>query len=786
MPAPSALPSFRTAQPHRPARRRAAPGGAVALLGLLAQLSCAARDARPPAFEVASPAGYVNPFVGSGGNGFGHGANSPAALAPNGFVKVGPDTNGPFGLAIFLHYSGYWYGDDRIRGFSQIHLMGTGSPDYGLLSLMPVPAFKTEHITAEGRESTFAKASERASPGYYAATLDNGGIGVELTATTRVAHHRYSFAKGTQSGDVVLDLDHTLSEGRVHDAELTLLPAERRFEGRLRATGNMTGRYGGFTLYFAGRTRASWTESTTWGGDGLQPGGTRTSGRRIGAALKFDVSNGAPVEVQVALSMVSAAQARKNLEAETPTFDFDGTHAKTRAQWDALLSRVRVSGGTEAQRGRFYTALYQAFLMPSIQSDVDGQYRGFDGAVHIATGHQSMTDLSMWDTYRTTHPLYAWLFPELARDAVRSLLNMARQSGRFPKWPCGPGDSGSMIGAPAEIVIADAYLRGVTDFEAREAYDRMRAAALDPTPPPGGRGGRENFETYSRLGYVTADQGGSVSRTGEYAHADFALGNLAEALGQRADAARLHERSRGYRQLFDPAYGLMRAKSSSGAFSDPFDPVDMTLPAYVEANAWQSTWLGTHDMEGFMGLFGGADGFVTQLRALFENAKAELDGRDPNDLLKALLPPPYYWHGNQPAIHAAYLFTLAGRPELTTDWVSWILRTHYKLAPDGLPGNDDGGTMSSWLVFSMLGVYPIPGSDRLIVGAPRFPKVRIRMGNKELAIEANGLSEANRYVQRVWVNGVEWTEPTLPQRELGAGASLRFTMGAEPTRWVRR
>ena len=748
--------------------------------------SCSTRDARLPPAEVTQPASYVNPFVGSGGNGFKHGANSPAALAPNGFVKVGPDTNGPYGLAVFLHYSGYWYGDDRIRGFSQIRLMGTGTGDLGLLSLMPVPAFKTEHLAADGRESTFSKATEVASPGYYATTLDQGGIRVELTASTRVAHHRYTFGKGAATGDVVFDLDHILAGGRVRDAQLTLIPAERRFEGALTSSGPMTGRYGGFTLYFAGRTRASWLESTTWSGEGLRPGGIQTSGPRIGAALKFDVSSGAPVELQVALSMVSAAQARKNLETETPTFDFEGLRAQTRAQWDSLLSRVKVTGGSEPQRARFYTALYQAFLMPSIQSDVDGQYRGFDGAVHTAVGHQSLSDLSMWDTYRTTHPLYAWLFPERARDAVRSLLNMARESGELPKWACGPGDSGSMIGAPAEIVIADAYLRGVADFDAREAYDRMRAAALDPTPPPRGRGGRENFDTYARLGYVTNDQGGSVSRTGEYAHADFALGNLATALGQRADAERLHTRSRGYRSLFDPESQLMRGRSPMGAFTDPFDPVRMAVSEYVEANAWQSSWIGTHDFDGFARLFGGDEGLVRKLTAFFENAKHEEDTRDPNDMISALLPPSYYWHGNEPDIHAAYLFTMAGRPELTTDWVSWILRTHYALEPAGLAGNDDGGTLSSWYVFSSIGLYPIAGTDQFIVGAPRFPKLRLSMGNRELVIEATGLSEVNRYVQHVELNGAPWTSATLPHSEVGANATLRFTMGPTPTRWVRR
>jgi predicted alpha-1,2-mannosidase len=735
--------------------------------------------------EVTQPSSYVRPTIGSGGVGFAHGSNSPAAQAPNGLVKVGPDTNGPYGTALFLHYSGYWFGDDHVRGFSHLRLQGAGSTDYGLLSVMPVERFEPGMSDASTRESPFQKASEVASPGYYAVTLDRGAIRAELTATTRAAHHRYSFARAAASGDVIIDLAHTLDQGEVLDAQIQLLPAERRFEGSVRVVGRMSRRFGGFTIYFAGRSKAAWTASSTWNGDALASGETSAQGRKIGAVLTFATQDGAPVELQVAFSFVSAAQAAKNLAVEMPVFDFDATRGRTAAVWDALLGRIKVSGGSESERTRFYTALYQAFLMPSIQSDVDGQYRGFDGAVHTATGFRYMSDLSMWDTYRTTHPLYALVAPEVARDAVHSLIAMAEQSGEFPKWPLATGDSGSMIGAPAEIVIADAYLRGVRDFPVQDVYRRMRAAALDPTPPAAGRGGRENFETYARLGYVTAEQSGSVSRTGEYAWADAALANFAEAVGERNDAEALRERARGYRALFDPATGFMRAKTAEGAFVEPFDPLSMSAREYVEANAWQSTWLGVHDMQGFVALFGGAEGFTRKLGDFFEQAKVEWDARDPNDVLDTILPAPYYWHGNEPDIHAPYLFALAGRPDLTQRWVRWILDTHYPPSPEGLAGNDDGGTLSSWYVFSALGFYPIAGSDRFVIGAPMFPKVRIASGSGEFVVEGRGASPKHIFVRSLSLDGAPVTTPELRHDQLRPGAVLVFTLSDSATTWGR-
>lgn len=755
----------------------------VSLLTL--SLACSGSKASVPT-EVADRAAYVNPFIGSGGQGFGYGSNSPAAMAPSGLVKVGPDTSGPYGLASFLHFSGYWYGDDTVRGFSHLRLQGAGSTDYGLLSVMPVLGFDAAWLqNGDGVASPFQKSSETATPGFYAVTLERFGVRAELTATTRTAHHRYTFPRTTAAGQLTLDFGHVMDGGEVKDSQVTLSPAERRIEGQLKAVGRMSGGFGGYTLYFSARTRAAWTQSAAWQDTTFTPGATQVAGKKTGLVLTFDTTSGAPLELQAGLSFVSAAQARKNLDAEAPAFDFDAVRAATRAEWERRLAAVTVSGGSEAERTRFYSALYAAYLMPTVHSDVDGSYRGFDGQVHTATGFRFLSELSMWDTYRTTHPLYATLAPDVARDAVRSLVEMAKQSGRFPKWPIANGDSGSMIGAPAESVVADAYLRGVTDFDARGAYAILRAAALDPTAPAAGRGGRDNFEVYSQLGYVTAESGGSVSRTGEYATNDFALGNLAAALGETADAAALRARSLGYRKLFDPSTGFMRAKTREGAFKEPFDPLSWS-DEYVEANAWQSTWLGLHDLDGFMALFGGPAAMVDKLSLFFELAKSEYDGRSPTDLLAMLLPPSYYWQGNEPDIHAAYLFAEAGRPDLTGRWVDWIRTTHYAATPEGLAGNDDGGALSSWYVFSALGFYPIAGSDRFIVGTPLFPKARLAVPGGEFVIEAKNRVAGAIYVQSVTLNGAPLTGVELRQTDLRAGGSLVFTMGTTPGSWGRR
>lgn len=742
-------------------------------------------DTEKPPTVVERPRDYVVPFIGSGGFGFRHGSAFPGATAPHGLAKVGPDTRGPFGTVRFLHYSGYWYGDDIVQGFSHLHLHGTGACDYGVLAVMPLGEFSSEKTTAAGYGARMRKNTEVATPGYYAVTLERGEIQSELTATPHAAHHRYRYGAAVPRKSLLFDLGHHLESGEVTAAELEIDVAEKRIHGRLHSVGEMSRGYGGYDVYFVARTKTAWTGAEVFS-DGVAPApGTKASGKGAGVALFFDGTptatepGGPPIELQIGLSLVSEASAEKNLAAELPDWDFEATRKRTAADWDALLNRLRITGGSEAERRMFYSSLYRAFLMPSVHSDVDGRYLGFDGKVQTATGFRYVSDLSLWDTYRTLHPLYSLIAPAAALDAVRSLLAMAQAGGAFPKWTLAGGDSGTMIGAPAELVVADAYLKGHTGFDAEAAYQILRAAAMDPTAPRGGRGGRNHVEAYMQLGYVPAYVGGSVSWTTEYARGDFALGKLAAALGHAQDAERFLTRSHSYAALYDPAEGFLRGRAADGSFPGRgFGPSKYT-DDYVEANAWQSLWMNDHDAPKLIELLGGSGAFLAKLGDMFEKTKTQWDQADNTAPNAGVDRPDYYWAGNESDIHAPYLFALAGRPDLTQRWVRWLLATQYADSPAGLPGNDDGGTMSAWYVFSALGIFPIAGSDSYVLGVPLFPRIEVAVPGGTFTIEAPGASTSRMAVEAITLDGQPLTSPILRHAEVRAGRTLRFVMKKE-------
>lgn len=734
--------------------------------------------------EVTAPLKYASPRFGSGGFAYAAGQAQPGAQVPNGLVNVGPDTTGVNGTIRFLHFDGYWAGDDTVQGFSQLHLSGTGGADYGILSLMPTDGLDASRLTADGYQSKFRKSTEVASPGFYGVTLLRGNIGVELTASSRVAHHRYTFPAGARRV-VLIDLDHHLDGGVNGNASLAV-GADGHVRGRFHSTGDMSRGFGGQDVFFELRARTPWTSSQVWSASSPLAPGTSAAGTGVGAALEFDAADSAPVELQVAVSFVSAEGAAANLAAEAPGWDFDGTRAAAEQQWAELLGRVRVWGGSEDERALFYSAVHHLFVMPNAAQDADGTYRGHDGQLHHADGFTFVSNLSLWDTYRTAHPLYHLLAPERGLDAVRSLHAMAQQRGVFPKWPMALGDTGSMVGAGAEVVLADAWARGVKDFDGAGAYDLLRAAALGATAPAAGRGGREGVEAYDALGYVPGTRGGSVSVTCEFAQDDFALGNFAEALGRTDDAQRLHARAKQYPRLYDAASGFLRAKNADGTLTvtSGFDPLVLS-EEYVEANAWHTVFCAPHDVDGSVAMLGGQDAFIAKLTDFFQKSKDEWESLAPTSLLRSL-PRPYYWAGNEPDIHAGYLFAQAGRPDLTQQWVRWVEDAFFNPGVDGLPGNDDGGAMSAWWVFSALGFYPLVGTDQFIVGAPRFPKVVLAVKGGSFTLEAPQASAKNLYVQAAELNGKPLTAPVLRMADLKPGGTLTFTMGPKPSAWGRR
>jgi predicted alpha-1,2-mannosidase len=729
------------------------------------------------------PTTPVSPlFIGSGGFAYSFGSVTVGATAPNGLVKVGPDTDGPWGTVNFLHYCGYWYGDNIIQGFSHMHLSGTGATDYGILGAMPLVGFDATRTTQSGYASTFTKASESAVPGRYAVTLDNGNIGVELTATTHAAHHRYTYPSGASSAHVVFDLNHHLSGGTISTASATLDATTNTVTGSLHSVGGMSGGFGGYDVFFSIKTKAAWNESQVWQ-NGMPPAaGTTTTGTGVGFELGFDPSAG-PVELQVGLSMVSITEATANLAAEMPAFAYDATQAQTEAAWAALLGRVKFTGGNENQQAMMTAALYHLFMMPSVQSDVDGSFHGMDGMVHTASGYRYLADMSLWDTYRTLNPMYALIAPELALDTVSSLYEKARESGFFPKWPIATGEAGTMIGASAEVILGDAYVKGVTGYDAEGAYQILRAAAMDATAPTGGRGGRDQVVPYMMYGYVPADvTGSSVALTTEYANDDFGLATLATGLGHTADAATLTARATGYRKLYDPTSGFLWGKNSDGSWGTSHTDPTAYTDEFREANAWQSMWMVSLDWQGLAQTAGKA-ALIAHLEQMFELTLTYYQGLDFTNLLKSSGEPPYYWAGNEPDINAVYLFAALGRPDLTQKWVAWIRASWFTPGAEGIPGNDDGGTMSAWLLWSSLGIYPLAGSDRYIVGAPLFPEAQISVGGGTFTIDAPGVSDTNLYVQSATLNGAPLTTPELHHADLKAGGKLSFVMGPAPSTW---
>lgn len=732
-----------------------------------------------PVFVVADPLAYADPRIGSGGFAYANGSAFPGAAAPFGLAKVGPDTRGSeFDTITFLHYSGYWAEDDYIQGFSHLHLHGTGATDYGILGVMPLDVFDASRTTQKGYESHFDKSTEVASPGYYAVTLDRGQIRTELTATPHGAHHRYTYPAGTNEGSIVFDLAHHINGGEVTHGEFALDAAKNRITGMLHHNGGMSDGFGGYDLFFDIVTQNPWTKSQVFSAGSAPVEGTTANGDEVGFALSFDLTNGAPIELQVGISLVSADGAANNRLTELPAWDFEKTHADTAATWLDLLNRMKIWGGTEAQRRIFYSSLYRSFLMPTGSGDVDGQYR-YGGQVQSAQGFNFLTDQSLWDTYRTLTPLYALLAPEASRNTVQSLHAMAKISGFFPKWPIATGEAGTMLGSSADVVIADAYIKGITDFDAEGAYATLRAAALDNVDPPGGRGGRQYAGPYNTLGYVPANFGRSVSHTLEFGHDDMALANFARALSKTDDAATFDKHSLNHRNLFDPVTGFLRAKDDKGTFVEKkYNPYAIS-EHYAEANGWHSLWA-QHDIPGIAELLGGQAGFVDKLTRFFEEGVADLAERPIEERFASGAPRNAYWHSNEPCIHAAYAFAQVGRADLTQKYARWAAQTHYGDTPHGLPGNDDGGTMSAWYLFTAAGFYPIPGTKRYILGTPLFSRMEIQVQHGTLLVIANDVSEKNIYVKAVRWNDVPLDKPEISHDEIAYGGTLVFDMSPTP------
>ncbi len=720
----------------------------------------------------------VNPFIGTAGIGFTVGSALPGHSAPFGMLKVSPDTEKESGAEQWSHCGGYDYTDLYVKGFTHTHLHGIGIPEYGNILLQPIDGMTAEKTDPKVYRQAFDHEDEEAHAGYYRVKLQDTGIDVELTGSVHSAYHRYTFPSGVDSS-VLLDLSAALIDGEVTDSELTIDATAKEAYGWVHNLGDFVSRFDGVGIYFVIRFDTDFGTWGTWKNGVLAESQATVEGTNTGAYFQFPGAS--VVHATVGISFVSVENARLNLDTELKGLSFDEALQASEEAWEELLDQVHLEGGNEDDQTIYYTALYHAYQMPTHFTDINGEYRGFDKEVHQADGFTYYTDFSMWDTYRTLHPWLHTVMPDKASDMMKSLLLMAEQGEKkLPKWPLAIGYTGCMVGTSADVVLADAHLRGVTGFDTDKALTFMLYDAYgNEDTGYHGRGG----EDYDENGYRAEDlHGDCVAQTLEYCWDDFAIGQFAQSLGDNEIYQKMEERRKYYKNLWQSDEQFFIGRDADGTFDPDFDPLEGE-DYYVEGNAWQYLWLVPHDVAGLIELFGATEAMVNKLDTFFLLHEEETAIRTPDNPL-SFLPPDYYWHGNEPDIHAAYMFLDAGRPDLTQKWVRWILANEYRNEAMGLAGNDDCGTLSAWYTFSSIGLFPLAGSNRLWIGSPLFDKAEIELPGGTLTMTAQNVSSENVYVQSVKLNGEDVTGNYLTQDQITSGATLEFVMGAEPGDWL--
>ena len=740
------------------------------------------------AMAASGHADMVDPRIGTGGDGH----TFPGATVPFGMIQLSPDTAMPDFKHAYKWAAGYQYGDPTIMGFSHTHFSGSGHSDLGDVLVMPISGeVKLEPGDAtkpgSGYRSRFSHASEVVQAGYYAVTLSDYGVRAELTASRRIGWHRYTFPAG-KPAHVLLDLRPSIYDypGKVLWADLRVHP-----DGTVTGCRTTRGWAPGRELCFAMRfsqpmtSRELYNRETDvvykgFAGPGNQPEDhDAQNGRALVGVFDFGALK-QPLEVKVAISTVSEANATANLDQDGAGWDFDARHAEATAAWNKALSVIDVEG-SPTQRTGFYTSLYHAMLAPTLSMDVNGEYRGPDHQVHHADGFDFYSSWSMWDVYRAEEPLMVLLRPDLSTQFIRSLVAAQQDSpfGILPVWAYQGLETWCMIGYHAVPVIADAYIKGVRGFDADRALAAMVASA---TYAPYG-----DLADYMKLGYVPIDrEPEGASKTLEYAYDDWSLAQMAKAMGKIDVAAAFAKRAGNWRQAWDPKTGFMRARLSDGKFREPFDPTAAGYGSdFTEGNAWQYSWYVPQDVAGLIGAMGGDAKFVDKLDALFE-AKVDPSHFKHVEDITGLIG--WYAHGNEPSHHIAYLYDYAGAPWKTQQRLKQIMDSQYAPRPDGLSGNDDLGQMSAWYVFTALGFYPVtPGSDEYAIGRPFVSRAAIHLGHgRTFTISASPLDDAHPYVGAVTLNGKPLDRTYLRHGEIVAGGELHFTMQAEPNReWGR-
>lgn len=710
------------------------------------------------------PVDYVNPFVGTTN----YGTTNPGAVVPQGMMSATPfnvmgSEDNKYDKDKQWWSTPYEVNNKYLTGFSHVNLSGVGCPDLGSLLLMPTSGELNVKYTQYGSEYT----DEVAVPGYYSNMLTKYGIKCEMTATPRTSRARFTFHRG--QGNLLMNL----GEGLTNETGATVrFVNDREIEGSKLLGTFCYNPQAVFPIYFVMRidkapaTRGYWKLQRPMQGVEAEWDGysgkyklytsysKEMSGDDVGAWFTFDTTEGEAIEVSIGVSFVSIENARLNLETEQPAgTTFDQIRAQARKKWNEDLSRILVEGGTEEQKGVFYTALYHTMIHPNILQDVNGQYPQMEGDKILTTDRNRYTVYSLWDTYRNFHQLMILVYPERQMDMVRTMLDMYREHGWFPKWELYGRETLTMEGDPSIPVIVDTWMKGLRDFDINLAYEGMYKSATTP--------GKDNLmrpdiDDYIAKGYcpLMEQYDNSVSHALEYYIADYSLYTLAKALGKTEDAKLFYDRSMGYKHYYCKEFGTLRPILPDGTFYGPFDPLQGAnfepSPGFHEGNSWNYTFYVPHDVKGLAKLMGGQKRFVNKLQMVFDKG--------------------YYDPANEPDIAYPYLFSyFKGEEWRTQKLVKELLAKHYTTKPNGLPGNEDTGTMSSWAIFSMMGFYPdCPGVPEYTLTTPTFDKITIKLdpaywGTDKLVIRKEG---GDGYIDQIRLGGKKYSKYRLTHEDL--------------------
>ncbi|MBS1743373.1 MAG: GH92 family glycosyl hydrolase [Bacteroidetes bacterium] len=705
-------------------------------------------------------ASLVNPFIGTGG----HGHTYPGATMPHGMVQLSPDTR----LDGWDGCGGYHYSDNFIFGFSHTHLSGTGCSDYGDILLMPMNGKPSPDNKIYG--SRFNHANEKASAGYYSVLLDDDNIQTEFTATERTGFHHYRFSSAAEN-NIILDLKHRdeVIESFINIEDSVTITGLRRSKAWA------DNQY----VYFVIRFSKPILHSGIWLNDVLAQEGTNKieQSQNAKAYFQFDLSASKDIYVKVALSNTSVEGAKKNLSRELPGWDFEEAKQQAESKWNTELSKIEVQSSDNNKLAVFYTALYHTAIVPCINMDVDGQYRGRDNQVHTADGFTYYSVFSLWDTYRGAHPLYTIIDRERSLDYIKTFIAQYQQGGRLPVWELSSCETDCMIGYHSVPVILDAYKKNITDFDTRLALEAMKHSATRDVL------GLPALMTKGMI--ETEDDAESVSKTLEYAYDDWCIAMFADAIGNSADYENYIKRAQNYKNVLDVKKAFMRPRKN-GDWLMPFDPREVNN-YFTEANSWQYSFYMPQDINGYIRLIGGNKKLAARLDSLF-SASTKTTGREQGDITGLI---GQYAHGNEPSHHIIYLYDYTDKPFKTQQLVHKVMSEMYKNEPDGLIGNEDCGQMSAWYILSALGFYQVtPGTNYYMIGSPAFSLAEIHLENgRSFTINAPGVSDENYYIQKAILSTTghlaphDWDSSFIHHEDIADGGLITFMMGNKPSKF---